>query len=57
MIAAGGLEQCERALLLRSVLVAPEFCGQGLGQLIGRDLHLKVRSAYCRNNIAGITML
>jgi amino-acid N-acetyltransferase len=49
VIAAGGLEQCGQALLLRSVIVAPPFRGKGLAQLIVGDLHSKARSADYRN--------
>ena len=49
IIAAGGLEQCGKALLLRSVVVASQFRGKGLGQIIVGDLHSKARSAGYRN--------
>ena len=49
VIAAGGLEQCGQALLLRSVVVAPSFRGKGLAQSIIGDLHSKARAAGFRN--------
>ena len=49
VIAAGGLEQCGQAILLRSVVVAPKFRGKGMGQLIVANLHTRARLAGYRN--------
>ena len=49
LIAAGGLEKCGSELLLRSVVVAPQFRGNGLAQRVANQLHMKARSADYRN--------